>query len=152
MCVVVTFFFYVFILLVRMNFSHGSHEYHQSVIDNTRAMVKSKLILHLLQLPVSERSSIRGSQWTSCCHRFGHSQSYLSLLRSISISIPQKGPEIRTGVTRENKDVRHYNHSKKKKKLIISSSGPFLVNTSSSSRPTPNTAKFAMTRSCGLTM
>lgn len=26
-------------LLVRMNFSHGSYEYHQSVIDNTRKMV-----------------------------------------------------------------------------------------------------------------
>jgi hypothetical protein len=24
---------------VRMNFSHGSYEYHQSVIDNTRKMV-----------------------------------------------------------------------------------------------------------------
>lgn len=23
---------------VRMNFSHGEYEYHQSVIDNTRAM------------------------------------------------------------------------------------------------------------------
>jgi pyruvate kinase len=28
--------------LVRMNFSHGEYAYHQSVIDNTRAMVKSK--------------------------------------------------------------------------------------------------------------
>ncbi|KAI0814893.1 pyruvate kinase [Irpex lacteus] len=27
--------------IVRMNFSHGSYEYHQSVIDNTRAMVKA---------------------------------------------------------------------------------------------------------------
>lgn len=26
-------------LAVRMNFSHGSYEYHQSVIDNTRKMV-----------------------------------------------------------------------------------------------------------------
>lgn len=25
--------------VVRMNFSHGSYEYHQSVIDNTRKMV-----------------------------------------------------------------------------------------------------------------
>lgn len=25
--------------LVRMNFSHGSYEYHQSVIDNVRKMV-----------------------------------------------------------------------------------------------------------------
>jgi len=27
------------ITLVRMNFSHGEYEYHQSVIDNTRKMV-----------------------------------------------------------------------------------------------------------------
>jgi len=36
--------------LVRMNFSHGSYEYHQSVIDNTRKMVEGVffvLILHL---------------------------------------------------------------------------------------------------------
>ena len=78
--VVLSLFFYVFILVVRMNFSHGSYEYHQSVIDNTRKMVARKLILHF-HLPVSERSPIRGSQWTSCRHRFGHSQSYLSLLK-----------------------------------------------------------------------
>jgi pyruvate kinase len=28
--------------VVRMNFSHGSHEYHQSVIDNARAAEKSE--------------------------------------------------------------------------------------------------------------
>ena len=28
--------------VVRMNFSHGEYAYHQSVIDNTRAMVKGK--------------------------------------------------------------------------------------------------------------
>ena len=27
---------------VRMNFSHGSYEYHQSVIDNTRKMVAGR--------------------------------------------------------------------------------------------------------------
>ena len=81
MSVLGTLFFYVIILVVRMNFSHGSYEYHQSVIDNTREMVARKFILHLLQLPVSERSSIRGSHWTSCCHRFGHSQSHLPLIK-----------------------------------------------------------------------
>ena len=30
------------IAIVRMNFSHGSYEYHQSVIDNTRKMVARK--------------------------------------------------------------------------------------------------------------
>ncbi|EEB99642.1 hypothetical protein MPER_00642, partial [Moniliophthora perniciosa FA553] len=28
--------------VVRMNFSHGSYEYHQSVIDNTRKMVAAE--------------------------------------------------------------------------------------------------------------
>ena len=46
MCVILTLFFYVFILVVRMNFSHGSYEYHQSVIDNTRKMVARKFSLH----------------------------------------------------------------------------------------------------------
>ena len=154
MWVVVTLFFYVFILVVRMNFSHGSYEYHQSVIDNTRKMVARKFIFHGFQLPqVSERSSIRGSQWTSCCHRFGHSQSYLFLLKKKNIQsrYQQKGPEIRTGLTREGKDVRHY-ISHCQIYLIISSSFPFLLITSSSSQPTPDTAKSAMTRSCGLTM
>jgi hypothetical protein len=30
--------------LVRMNFSHGSYEYHQSVIDNTRKMVAGEVL------------------------------------------------------------------------------------------------------------
>ena len=30
---------------VRMNFSHGSYEYHQSVIDNTRKMVAGECLL-----------------------------------------------------------------------------------------------------------
>lgn len=34
--------------LVRMNFSHGSYEYHQSVIDNTRKMVQGRIAQHQL--------------------------------------------------------------------------------------------------------
>jgi pyruvate kinase len=55
--------------IVRMNFSHGSYEYHQSVIDNTRAMVG--------QNPNG---------------------------RPVGIALDTKGPEIRTGATRDNKD------------------------------------------------
>lgn len=52
-----------------MNFSHGSYEYHQSVIDNTRAMVKA---------------DPQG--------------------RPVAIALDTKGPEIRTGLTRNTKD------------------------------------------------
>lgn len=31
-------------LIVRMNFSHGSYDYHQSVIDNTRKMVACEFL------------------------------------------------------------------------------------------------------------
>ena len=34
---------------VRMNFSHGSYEYHQSVIDNVRKMVAGAIGPHLLR-------------------------------------------------------------------------------------------------------
>ncbi|KAH3674476.1 hypothetical protein WICMUC_003314 [Wickerhamomyces mucosus] len=54
--------------VVRMNFSHGSYEYHQSVIDNARK---------------SEE---------------------LYPGRPLAIALDTKGPEIRTGNTREEKD------------------------------------------------
>ena len=55
--------------IVRMNFSHGSYEYHQSVIDNTRAAEKAKPGRHL------------------------------------AIALDTKGPEIRTGNTKDDQDI-----------------------------------------------
>ncbi|KAG6029473.1 Pyruvate kinase [Claviceps citrina] len=55
--------------VVRMNFSHGSYDYHQSVIDNTRAAVE--------------------------CHAG----------RPVAIALDTKGPEIRTGNTKNDEDI-----------------------------------------------
>jgi pyruvate kinase len=55
--------------VVRMNFSHGSYEYHQSVIDNARAAEK------------------------------------LQPGRQIAIALDTKGPEIRTGNTKDDADL-----------------------------------------------
>ncbi|KAL7420866.1 Pyruvate kinase [Cryptotrichosporon argae] len=56
--------------IVRMNFSHGSYEYHQSVIDNTRAAV------------AADPSG-----------------------RPLAIALDTKGPEIRTGLMKDDADV-----------------------------------------------
>ncbi|KAF7799253.1 hypothetical protein EIP86_010485 [Pleurotus ostreatoroseus] len=56
--------------IVRMNFSHGSYEYHQSVIDNTRKMVAA---------------NPNG--------------------RPVAIALDTKGPEIRTGLMKDNTDI-----------------------------------------------
>lgn len=55
--------------VVRMNFSHGSYEYHQSVIDHAREAEKVQ----------------KG--------------------RQIAIALDTKGPEIRTGNTRNDEDI-----------------------------------------------
>ncbi|KAL8700260.1 MAG: hypothetical protein Q9224_001048 [Gallowayella concinna] len=55
--------------VVRMNFSHGTYEYHQSVIDNARE---------------AER---------------------LQPGRPLAIALDNKGPEIRTGNTKEDQDI-----------------------------------------------
>ncbi|RGB33411.1 pyruvate kinase [Rhizophagus diaphanus] len=55
--------------IVRMNFSHGSYDYHKSVIDNTRESVK------------------------------------LHPGRPIAIALDTKGPEIRTGIMRDDVEL-----------------------------------------------
>lgn len=55
--------------VVRMNFSHGSYEYHQSVIDNTR-----------------EAERVQSG-------------------RQVAIALDTKGPEIRTGNTKNDEDI-----------------------------------------------
>ncbi|KAF8507583.1 pyruvate kinase [Hysterangium stoloniferum] len=56
--------------VVRMNFSHGSYEYHQSVVDNTRKVMQQQ----------------------------GR--------RPLAIALDTKGPEIRTGLMKDNMDIK----------------------------------------------
>lgn len=55
--------------VVRMNFSHGSYEYHQTVIDNARGAEKAEAG------------------------------------RQVAIALDTKGPEIRTGNTKDDADI-----------------------------------------------
>lgn len=72
------------VVIVRMNFSHGSYEYHQSVIDNARAAVESEFYhfpleryggaaeLGLLNAYLFRKRLRRDPGWTTPCYRFGH--------------------------------------------------------------------------------
>jgi len=65
--------------VVRMNFSHGSYEYHQSVIDNTRKAME-----------VEEAESKKSGQPAP---------------RPVAIALDTKGPEIRTGLMKGGNDI-----------------------------------------------
>jgi len=66
--------------------------------------------------------------------------------------VEQKGPEIRTGLTREGKDVRRSTTLHSPTILNDLSSGLSQRDTNSSSPPTRNTVKPAMIRLCGSIM
>lgn len=70
-----------------MNFSHGSHEYHQSVIDNTRAAAARKFFF--LSFP----KCLLWARETHWCFDL----STVSDGRPLAIALDTKGPEIRTG-------------------------------------------------------
>lgn len=56
--------------LVRMNFSHGSYEYHQSVIDNTRKAVAREYLFSTMTYLLNLHN--RGPQWSPCGYRPRH--------------------------------------------------------------------------------
>ncbi|KAF7306822.1 Pyruvate kinase [Mycena indigotica] len=73
--------------VVRMNFSHGSYEYHQSVIDNTRKMVAADPSGRPVAIALDTVSYV----WSA----------WQELKNDVK---QQKGPEIRTGLTRDGID------------------------------------------------
>lgn len=102
-----------------MNFSHGSHEYHQSVIDNIRKMTKGTFIRMSTytqeeltafgQKTLAEDLSL--SLWTPCVSIPDLGNPAPNQRLHVRFAL-QKGPEIRTGLTRDNKDVSFVSHSR----------------------------------------
>ncbi|MCJ1356270.1 MAG: Pyruvate kinase [Icmadophila ericetorum] len=76
--------------VVRMNFSHGSYEYHQSVIDHAKEAERTQAG-RPLAVALDTVRAIHGS--------IPHNLLYLTNFRN------QKGPEIRTGNTVDDADI-----------------------------------------------
>jgi pyruvate kinase len=82
-----------------MNFSHGSYEYHQSVIDNARAAVAGASF----PSPLSRRAQLLTS-----ADRTNLTPPPLANPggRPLAIALDTKGPEIRTGLMTNDQDVK----------------------------------------------
>lgn len=82
-----------------MNFSHGSYEYHQSVIDNARAAVAgpcpSLVPFHAKRAAIADRTNLPPRY--SSANPGG---------RPLAIALDTKGPEIRTGLMTNDTDVK----------------------------------------------
>ena len=80
-----------------MNFSHGSYEYHQSVIDNARKAEERKRFRFRPKMAPSLTRSVETNAETKG--------------RPLAIALDTKGPEIRTGMMVNGEDVRQSPHS-----------------------------------------
>lgn len=89
-----------------MNFSHGSYDYHQSVIDNTRKAVSGKLCSSPHQIFPIKYVPQANSEARSIAIALDTASLSLIILNKLSpLKSIQKGPEIRTGLMRNGQDV-----------------------------------------------
>ncbi|KAG0203579.1 Pyruvate kinase, partial [Mortierella sp. GBA43] len=92
--------------IVRMNFSHGSYEYHQSVIDNTRKSYSGKQIRKVSTTTVDRAYFIfLGASEISEMSPLGKDGRGEHPGRPVGIALDTKGPEIRTGLMKDDVEI-----------------------------------------------